>query len=137
MTSLAKRSIVIAVITLFTSVSVFAFTTVDATTLQSDGTAPDTQAAINAAASGTTILLPAGTFTWTSGVTISGKPIKVQGAGAGGRLLRFGNHGWHGHESFHSQNRVGCEHRVTPFHDHERRNAEDLAPWRQSRQRSF
>jgi hypothetical protein len=39
------------------------------------------QAAINSAASGDTVTIPAGTCTWTSGVTISGKGITVNGAG--------------------------------------------------------
>lgn len=49
----------------------------------SDGSSADTQAKINAAADGDTVLIPAGSFTWTSGVSISGKGIKLQGAGAG------------------------------------------------------
>jgi hypothetical protein len=40
------------------------------------------QNAINAAAEGDTVTIPAGTCTWTSGVTISGKGINLQGAGS-------------------------------------------------------
>jgi len=43
--------------------------------------ASDVQAAINSAPEGGTVTIPAGTCTWTSGVTISGKGIAVQGAG--------------------------------------------------------
>src|SRR5260370_26520386 len=44
------------------------------------------QAAINSVATGSTVLIPAGTCTWTSGITISGKGITLQGAG-GGRVI--------------------------------------------------
>jgi hypothetical protein len=40
------------------------------------------QTAINAAAEGGTVTIPAGICTWTSGVTISGKGITVTGAGS-------------------------------------------------------
>jgi hypothetical protein len=43
----------------------------------------DVQNAINSAAEGQTVAIPSGTCAWTSGVTISGKGITVQGAGAG------------------------------------------------------
>ena len=45
--------------------------------------ASDVQGAINSASEGDTVLIPAGTCTWTSGVTISGKGIILQGAGSG------------------------------------------------------
>lgn len=45
--------------------------------------ANEVQAAINTASEGGTVTVPAGICTWTTGVTISGKGIKVQGAGAG------------------------------------------------------
>jgi hypothetical protein len=48
----------------------------------------DVQTAINAAAEGDTVTIPAGTCTWTSGVTISGKGITVTGAGAG-RIIAY------------------------------------------------
>ena len=53
-----------------------------ATVYHSDGSAASVQALHKAALKGDTITLPAGTFTWTSGVTIS-KAIKIQGAGSG------------------------------------------------------
>jgi hypothetical protein len=43
----------------------------------------DVQAAINSASEGDTVIIPAGTCTWTSGVTISGKGIAVTGQGSG------------------------------------------------------
>src|SRR5713101_9814006 len=43
----------------------------------------DVQTAINSTAEGGTVIIPAGTCTWTSGVTISGKGITVQGSGSG------------------------------------------------------
>lgn len=43
----------------------------------------DVQSAINSASEGATVNIPAGTCSWTTGVTISGKGITVQGAGAG------------------------------------------------------
>jgi len=50
----------------------------------------DVQSAINSAAEGDTVLIPAGTCTWTSGVTISGKGITIQGAGSG-RIIAYDN----------------------------------------------
>jgi hypothetical protein len=58
-----------------------AFTNLGNGVLQSDGSPADTQSAINASAVGGTVLIPAGSFTWTSGVTVN-KPIKIQGAGS-------------------------------------------------------
>jgi hypothetical protein len=48
------------------------------------------QAAINSASEGDTVTIPGGTCTWTSGVTISGKGIIVQGAGSG-RIVAYDN----------------------------------------------
>ena len=42
------------------------------------------QAAINSAVGGDTVIIPAGSCTWTSGVTISGKGITLTGQGAAG-----------------------------------------------------
>ena len=50
----------------------------------------DVSAAINSAANGDTVVIPAGTSTWTTGISVSGKAIKIQGAGSGriiGRTL--------------------------------------------------
>ncbi len=43
----------------------------------------DVQTAINAATEGQTVNIPAGTCTWTSGVSLSGKGLTIQGAGSG------------------------------------------------------
>lgn len=43
----------------------------------------DVQTAINTATEGQTVTIPSGTCTWTSGVTVSGKGINIQGAGSG------------------------------------------------------
>lgn len=48
----------------------------------------DVQSAINSAAEGDTVIIPAGTCTWTSGVTTSGKGIIIQGAGSG-RIIAY------------------------------------------------
>jgi hypothetical protein len=48
------------------------------------------QSAINSASEGQTVTIPAGTCTWTSGVTISGKGIALQGAGSG-RIIAYDN----------------------------------------------
>lgn len=54
-------------------------------TVTSDGSQSDTQTKVNAAANGNVICLPAGTFTWTSGISVpSGIGITIQGAGNGG-----------------------------------------------------
>ena len=49
-------------------------------TLSTNRSAADVQAAINAAAAGNIILLPAGSFSWSSPVTVS-KDVSLQGAG--------------------------------------------------------
>src|SRR6266404_1461765 len=54
----------------------------EATIYNSDGSAASVQALHNAALNGDTVTLPAGTFTWSTGVTIT-KGIKIQGAGSG------------------------------------------------------
>ena len=48
------------------------------------------QAAINSAQNGDTVLVPAGTCTWSSSVTISGKGITLQGAGIDRTIIRDG-----------------------------------------------
>src|SRR5262245_45437584 len=69
---------------LLSTIAGMAFVDLGGNVLQSNGTAADTQAAINAAADGYTVRLPGGSFTWSTGIRISGKGIKLQGAGAGG-----------------------------------------------------
>jgi cell division septation protein DedD len=59
-----------------------------ATVYHSDGTAESVQFFHdNQAQNGDTITLPAGTFTWTSGVTIT-KAVTLQGAGVGSTIIR-------------------------------------------------
>lgn len=48
-----------------------------------NGTQSDVAAKIAGAADGDIVKIPAGSFTWTSGVSISGKGIRLQGAGSG------------------------------------------------------
>lgn len=48
----------------------------------------DVQSAVNSAPEGGSISIPAGTCTWTSGVTISGKGVSIQGAGSG-RIVAY------------------------------------------------
>jgi hypothetical protein len=50
-------------------------------------TAP-VQTAINAAVDGDTVVVPSGSCTWTSGVVISGKGIKLKGGGSGRIIAR-------------------------------------------------
>ena len=54
-----------------------------ATRTASTCNAADVQAAINSSATGDTVVIPTGTCTWTSSVTISGKGIVLQGANPG------------------------------------------------------
>ena len=53
------------------------------------------QAAINSAASGNTVLVPAGTCTWNSNVSISNKTIILKGAGRtdSGTIINYGGSG--------------------------------------------
>ena len=54
----------------------------EATVYNSDGSAANVQALHNAALDGDTITLPAGTFTWSTPVTVS-KAITIEGGGSG------------------------------------------------------
>ena len=54
-----------------------------ATIFNSNGSSSDVQAKINLATNGDTVTLPAGSFTWSAGINVSGKAIKIQGAGSG------------------------------------------------------
>jgi hypothetical protein len=58
--------------------------TIDATSCSSAAV----QAAINAAVDGDTVVIPSGNCAWTSGVTINGKGIELQGAGSGRIIAR-------------------------------------------------
>lgn len=71
---------------LLLSFSAFGFSLNSATkTAITDGSRNDVAAAISDASvvDGWTVAIPAGSFTWTSGVTISGKGIKLKGAKGG------------------------------------------------------
>src|SRR5688500_9559682 len=59
-----------------------AYTNLGNNVLLSDGSAADTQAAMNAAGTGYTVQLPAGSFQWTTGVTWSA-PAGASLIGAG------------------------------------------------------
>jgi hypothetical protein len=52
------------------------------------GNVEHVQAAINQAQDGDTVKLPAGSYTWTDGVTIIGKGIKIEGEGSGRVIAR-------------------------------------------------
>jgi len=54
--------------------------TVVGSTYTTDGSQADVQAAINAASSGATVVLPSGTFTWSTGITCS-KSVTISGSG--------------------------------------------------------
>jgi len=49
--------------------------------------AADVQAAINSSAPGDTVVLPAGTASWATTVTINKKPITIQGSGIGNTVI--------------------------------------------------
>lgn len=57
-------------------------------TLASDGSQSDVASKISSAVDGDIVTLPSGSFTWTTGVTISGKGIHIQGAGSGRIIAR-------------------------------------------------
>jgi hypothetical protein len=59
---------------------------VSGSSYQSNGSASDTQAAIDAAPNGATVQIPNGTYTWSSQVRVN-KAITFQGASAGGVLI--------------------------------------------------
>jgi len=76
-------------IVLFLTVgAVFPPSVAAATITATNCSAAAVQAAINAAGDGDTVVIPSGTCAWTSGVTISGKGIKVQGGGSGRIIAR-------------------------------------------------
>jgi hypothetical protein len=50
----------------------------------------DVQTAVNTATEGQTVVIPPGTCTWTSGVTLSGKGINIRGSGSG-RIIAYDN----------------------------------------------
>jgi hypothetical protein len=50
----------------------------------------DVQAAVNKASEGQTVIIPSGTCTWSTGVTLAGKGINIQGSGSG-RIVAYDN----------------------------------------------
>lgn len=56
-------------------------------TYASDGTSASVQAFYNAAVDGDIITIPAGSFTWTTGVRFIGKNVTLQGAGTGSTTI--------------------------------------------------
>src|ERR1041384_1454532 len=58
-----------------------------ATVMAATCTSADVQAAVNVAAGGDQVIVPNGTCTWTTGVTISGKGIIVQGESMAGVVI--------------------------------------------------
>lgn len=67
---------------------VYPFTQAQAQVNAASCNTSDVQTAINQATEGQTVNIPAGTCTWTSGVTISGKGLIIKGAGAG-RIIAY------------------------------------------------
>ena len=61
-----------------------------ATITASSGNPTDVQSAVNSAAAGDTVVVPAGSSTWASGVTIS-KSLILQGAGSSSTLITRGS----------------------------------------------
>jgi hypothetical protein len=57
--------------------------TLSGTTYTTNGSNSDVQSAINAAANGSTVVIPSGTYAWSAGITCN-KAITVQGASVGG-----------------------------------------------------
>src|SRR5262249_24585344 len=53
----------------------------EATVWYSDGSAANVQALVNIATDGDTVTVPAGSFTWPIGVTITNKSLQLVGAG--------------------------------------------------------
>jgi MYXO-CTERM domain-containing protein len=72
----------------FLSVALFSANANAATVAAASCNTADVASAIKSAAEGDTVTVPAGTCTWTSGVTIAGKGITVTGAGAG-RIIAY------------------------------------------------
>src|SRR5437867_1842405 len=61
-----------------------AYSSAQASIINAASTAQDdVAAAIAAAVDGDSVIIPAGTSTWTTGVNVSGKAIRIQGAGSG------------------------------------------------------
>jgi hypothetical protein len=81
------------IIALILTISAASGYTLSGTTYTTSGSASDVQLACSAAPSGSTIKVPAGTFSWgshgsTGVVTISGRGITLQGAGSGSTIVQ-------------------------------------------------
>lgn len=73
--------------------SAFGFTKNGDGTISTNGSASDIQSAISAASSGNIIVIPAGTFSWASAVTVSAN-VSLRGAGVAGTTIACsGNNG--------------------------------------------
>jgi hypothetical protein len=66
--------------------------TLSGSTYTTNGSQSDVQSAINAAPTGATVLIPAGSFSWSSPVTVSTN-IALKGAGTSSTTLVSGNNG--------------------------------------------
>jgi hypothetical protein len=66
----------------------YPFSTAKAQITAASCNSSDVQAAINQATAGQTVSIPAGTCSWSSGVSISGKTITLTGAGSG-RIIAY------------------------------------------------
>lgn len=74
-------------LSLTAAVAIAGSSTLGAATLVSTGAVDDLAAKISAAADGDVITIPAGSYAWTSGISVK-KAIRIQGAGAGRILAR-------------------------------------------------
>jgi hypothetical protein len=83
-----KTFVLLVSILLIGSFPAVAFTNLANGVYRSNGTAADTQAAINAARPGSTVQIPNGSFTWNSAITLSGKWIHLAGESVGGVTIR-------------------------------------------------
>jgi hypothetical protein len=83
-----RTTLKVLTVLLVSSFSGLAFTRLPNGVLQSNGSPSDTQAAIDAARPGSTVQIPNGSYSWTSGVTISGKGIRLLGQSVNGVTIR-------------------------------------------------
>ena len=70
----------------FWNVSALGFTINGNGTIQTNGSASDVQAAINAASAGNTLLIPSGTFNWTSRVIVR-TDVSIHGTGQSSTII--------------------------------------------------
>src|SRR5271166_5822485 len=72
---------------LLADLSAFAYTNLGNGVYQSNGSASDTQAAVNAAPAGSTVQIPNGSYDWASTGVVLSKPVKLLGQSLGGVTL--------------------------------------------------